>query len=112
MMINVAGRYSAPTEAGRLANLEILNRTAAQVLQLGHVPVLGVNAALGIVACLPEPQRYDAMMKISLALAAQCDATLYLSPSPGADRELALAKQLGQTIYERIEDIPPAVADR
>ena len=24
--------------------------------------MLGVNAALGIVACLPEPQRYDAMM--------------------------------------------------
>ena len=77
MLIAVAGPYSAETAEQRKHNLEALNKAAAAVMKRGHVPVVGVNAALPVLEWLePEVDRYEAIMAISLALVEKCDAIL------------------------------------
>lgn len=108
MMINVAGPFTAPTEEGRRANRERIDRAVAEVLARGHIPIVGAYAAEPLVAHLPEAERYEAMMRISLALVEKCDAMLCLGLSPGVEREPAVVKRLGLPMYETINDVPAA----
>ena len=106
MLIAIAGPYSADTREHRGRNLNALNRTAVAVLRRGHVPVIGVNAALPVVEHLPEQERYEAIMRISLALVEICDAILVIGGSPGADREVELVRGKGLPVYQSIDEIP------
>lgn len=108
MIIGVAGPYSAPTAEQRQQNLDRMNRAAAELLRLGHVPLIGVNAALPVVAYWPEGDRYRAIMEISMAVINQCEALLLLEESPGANRERDLVLSKGLPVYRRLEDVPPA----
>jgi hypothetical protein len=78
MLIAVAGPYSSNTPEQRQRNLDAMNEAAARVMELGHTPVIGVNAALPVVECLgrPDTNHYEATMTISLALVDKCDAIL------------------------------------
>ncbi len=102
----VAGPYSAPTAEGRAANLLRMNEAAVAVARLGHIPVIGVNAALPVLDAAGLPYSHPWMMEISLALAARCDACLHIARSPGADREAELIRQKGLPVWTRIEDVP------
>lgn len=104
----VAGPYSAPTPEGRAENLRRMNEAAAALARRGHVPVIGVNAALPVLEAAGLPHTDPLMMTLSLTLAARCDACLRIGRSPGADREADLIRGLGQPVYERIEDVPDA----
>lgn len=106
LVIMIAGPYSAPTAEGRAANLRRMNEAAAALARSGHVPVIGVNAALPVLEAAGLPYTDPLMMTISLALAARCDACLRLARSPGADREAALIGGMGRPVYERLEDVP------
>ena len=107
MLIAVAGPYSAATTEARQRNLESMNRAAAEVLKLGHVPVIGVNLALPLVEFLPtEHDRYDAIMTISLAVVDKCDAILIIGESPGVNRERDLIRAKGLPVYNSISEIP------
>jgi hypothetical protein len=108
LVIMVAGPYSAPAPEGRAANLRRMNEAAAELARRGHLPVIGVNAALPVLEAAGLPYSDPLMMTISLALAARCDACLHIAPSPGADREAAVIKGMGRPVYERIEDVPAA----
>ena len=109
MLIAVAGPYSADSNEQRQRNLDSLNEAAAVIFELGHIPVIGVNAALPIVECLgADSDRYEAMMMISLALIDKCDAILMIGNSPGANRERDLIKSKGLPVYEDVNDIPAA----
>jgi hypothetical protein len=108
MTIGVAGPYSHPTEEGRLKNLETLNRAAAAVFERGHVPLIGVNAALEVLRYAKFDDYREAMMKISLEVIARCDALYFIGESPGANRERDLAVQKGIPVYYRIDEIPEA----
>jgi hypothetical protein len=108
MLIMIAGPYSAPTAEGRAANLAAMNRAAVEVARRGHVPVIGVNAALPVLDAAGLPYSDRLMMKISLALAERCDAVLQLGRSPGADREVAVVRGRGRPVYATIADVPPA----
>jgi hypothetical protein len=69
MLIGIAGPYSADSPEQRQRNLNALNQAGVAVLRLGHIPVIGVNAALPVVAFLGEEWNlYEAIMAISLAL--------------------------------------------
>ncbi len=103
----VAGPYSAPTAEERAANLARLNRAAGEIARRGHVPVVGVNAALPVLEALGFAYSDPMMMTISLALAERCDAVLQLARSPGADREVAAIGARGRPIYTQLADIPP-----
>jgi hypothetical protein len=109
MLIAVAGPYSADSHEQRQRNLDSLNEAAAVIFKLGHIPVIGVNAALPVVECLDsDSDRYEAMMIISLALMDKCDAILIIGNSPGVNRERDLIKSKGLPVYDDVNDIPAA----
>jgi hypothetical protein len=110
LLVMVAGPYGAPTAKARAANLARMNEAAAAVLARGHVPVIGVNAALPVLGAAKLPHTDPAMMTISLALAARCDAVLHIGRSLGADREAELIRSLGRPVYQRVEELPVAQA--
>lgn len=109
MLIAVAGPYSAASGEERLRNLEAMNRAAAEVFRLGHVPIIGVNAALPVVDFLGDDEdRYEAIMKISLAVVDKCDAILIIGESPGVKRERELIHAKGLPVYTSLAEIPIA----
>lgn len=108
MIIGVAGPYSAATEAQRNANLLAMNAAAARLLEQGHIPVIGMNAALPVVEQAEVNDPYGAVMAISLAVIGACDALLLIGESPGANKERDLIVKKGGAIYTRIEDVPAA----
>lgn len=108
MLIMVAGPYSAATAEARRRNLDRLNNVAAQVLRRGHVPVLGVNAALPVIERSPPSEGARAMMDISLGLAERCDAVLMVAESPGANREREVFVRRGRPVYWDVAELPDA----
>ena len=107
MLIAVAGPYSAASREERRRNLEAMNRAAAEVLRLGHVPIIGVNAALPVVDLLGDNEdRYEAIMKISLAVVDKGDAILIIGESPGVNRERELISAKGLPVYTSIAELP------
>ena len=112
MIIGVAGPYSAPTAEQRKANLDAMNAAAARLLEMGHVPVIGMNTALPILEHADIADRYAAIMAISLAVIGACDALLLIGESPGAHKERDLILEQGKQVYSRIEDVPAPPMDR
>ncbi|TAH40588.1 MAG: DUF4406 domain-containing protein [Bacteroidetes bacterium] len=105
MIIGVAGPYSADTEEQRQLNLDAMNLAAAKLLELGHIPIIGMNAALPVLEKANVPDRYKAIMEISLALINSCDALLLLAESPGANKERDLILAKGRPVFKSIEEI-------
>lgn len=107
----IAGPYlSGVADAQQRAeNLAALNRAALAVFEKGHLPVIGVNMALPVIAEAGADRYAALMMPISLALAERCDAILRIGgPSPGADAEMARMAAAGKPVYRRLEEIAPA----
>jgi hypothetical protein len=109
MIIGVAGPYSAPNEEARKQNLDAMNEAAARLLEMGHVPLIGVNAALPVIDKYHGADKYEAIMKISLAVIDKCDALLLIGESPGANRERAHVLAKGLPVYYHIDQVPLAV---
>lgn len=105
MVIGVAGPYSADTVAARQTNLDIMNIVAAQLLEAGHIPLIGMNAALPVLEKAKVADRYACIMKISLAVINACDALLLLAESPGANKERDLILSQGKPVFRSIEEI-------
>lgn len=109
MLIMVAGPYSATTAEGRTENLRALNMAAAQVLSRGHIPVIGVNAALPVVEQAKPHDPYQTIMDISLALAEKCDAVLMIGESRGANLERDVFRRKGLAVFDDLEQVPDAI---
>jgi hypothetical protein len=110
MWIMIAGPYTSggADAALRAARLAEMNLAALAVFRLGHVPVIGVNMALPIIAAAEGDVFEEVMMPISLALAVRCDAVLRLGgPSQGADQEVVHFTQAGKPVFRTLADIPP-----
>lgn len=111
MWIMISGPYTsgAADAATRAANLQAMNRAALALHRGGHVPVIGVNMALPIIAAAGDAAFDDIMMPISLALAERCDACLRVGgPSKGADEEMARFAASGRPVYRKLDEVPPA----
>lgn len=108
MIIGVAGPYSASTAEQRKKNLKAMNEAAARVLEKGHIPIIGMNAALPIVDLANVPDRYTAIMNISLAVINQCEAILILAESAGVIKERDLVLANGGKIFYSLDEIPVA----
>jgi hypothetical protein len=111
LWIMIAGPYTSGggDAKARAANLAAMNRAAWAVWQRGHVPVIGVNMALPVIAAAGEAQFAAIMMPLSLALAERCDAVLRIGgPSQGADREVALIRGKGGRVFRDAAEIPRA----
>jgi hypothetical protein len=105
MIIGVAGPYSAPTAQQRQQNLDAMNEAAAKLLELGHTPIIGMNAALPVLAKANISDVYKATMEISLAVISACDALLLLAESPGANKERDLIHAQGKPVFTSINQI-------
>lgn len=105
MIIGVAGPYSADTAEKRKENLNAMNMAAARVLEMGHIPLIGVNAALPVIEKSNTGDEYKAIMDISLAVINQCEALLLLAESPGANRERDLVLSKGLPVYYSLDEI-------
>ena len=108
MIIGVAGPYSAPTESERKRNLAALNSAAMSLYKKGHIPLIGVNAALPVVENYDGTDRYELIMAISMAVIDKCDALLMIGESPGANRERDLIAAKGLPIFFDIGEVPDA----
>jgi hypothetical protein len=107
MIIGVAGPYSAPTAEERQQNLDRMNEAAALLLAKGHIPLIGMNAALPVVdRARHKHDRYQAIMDISLAVIDTCEALLLLDESPGANRERDLVQSKGLPVFRTVDEIP------
>ncbi len=110
MIIGVAGPYSAPTEEQRQKNLNAMNEAAARVLEKGHIPIIGMNAALPIVSIANIEDKHKATMEISLAVINACDAILMIGESPGANKERDLVKAKGLPVFYSLEEVPDVLS--
>ena len=106
MRIAVAGKYSAETEEERQENFAAMNEAAARLLEKGHTPIIGVNAALPVVERADVADKYEAIMQISMNVISICEAILIISNSKGADRERDFFIAHGKPVYYSIEEIP------
>ncbi|HYD21990.1 MAG TPA: DUF1937 family protein [Flavipsychrobacter sp.] len=106
MIIGVAGPYSAPTEERMQQNLDNMNVAAARLLELGHVPLIGVNAALPVVNKANIEDRYKAIMDISLAVIDKCEALVVIGESKGVEMEKQLVLAKGLPVYYSIDEVP------
>ena len=109
MWILIAGPYTsgAATQRDQERNLKLMNDAAWQVLLRGHVPIIGVNLALPVIAAA-GPDRFDEiMMPLSLALADRCDACLRIGgPSAGADAEAERMRAAGKPVFHCLSALP------
>lgn len=105
MIIGVAGPYSADTPEQRQLNLDAMNQAAARLLELGHIPIIGMNAALPVLEKANVSDRYKGIMDISLAVISACDALLLLAESPGANKERDLILSKGRPVFRSIDEI-------
>ena len=110
MWIMVAGPYAsgAADATARAANLAVLNAAALALFRAGHVPVIGVNMALPVIAAGGADCYDEVMLPLSLALAERCDGRLRIGgPSAKADAEMARFEARGLPVYRCVEDVPP-----
>jgi hypothetical protein len=105
MIIGVAGSYSAPTAEQRQMNLDAMNNAAAKLLEFGHIPIIGMNAALPVIERANVPDTYTCIMEISLAVINACDGLLLLAESPGANKERDLILSKGLPVFNTINEV-------
>lgn len=106
MLIAIAGPYSADTVGKKKQNLDAMNEAAARIYEKGHIPVIGVNAALFVIEKLEGDNKKSAMMDISLAVVDKCDSLLLIGEFPGANMERDLVLSKGKKVYFNIDEIP------
>lgn len=103
MIIGIAGPYSAATDEQRKNNLDAMNKAAVKVLELGHVPLIGINAALPVMEKYTGDNAYEHIMGISLAVINACEALILIAESPGANRERDLILSKGLPVFTSVE---------
>jgi hypothetical protein len=111
MWIMVAGPYKsgATDPAARAANLNKLNEAAVALFRAGHVPIIGVNSALPMIAAAGGGDSvYEEIMNpVSLSLTDRCDACLRIGgPSKGADEEVKRFEAAGRPVYRALDEVP------
>ena len=73
MIIGIADPYSADTEEQKQRNCDAMNIAAARLLEKGHIPIIGINAALPIVQMSNISDKYKALMDISMTVIDNCE---------------------------------------
>ncbi len=108
MKIYIAAPYTASSEKEIEANVNRVIDVGISILKMGHIPFIphlthfvelrSKETSAGL--------KYEDYMEWDREWLLACDAILYLASSPGADRELKLAKKNGLTEYCSVEEIP------
>ena len=89
-----------------------MNRVALQLFHAGHVPIVGEWFALPLVETAGSQRVGDEIFNSifhpsAMLLGERCDAVLRVGgPSAGADEMVRLARERGQQVFMRVEDVP------
>ena len=119
LMILIAGPYRSGTDDDPTllqANLARLEEAAWPLFQAGHVPMIGEWVALPVLRgagghTVADPIADRIMYPTADRLLQHCDAVLRLpGASKGADQDVAIARERGLPVYERLEDVPGVAA--
>jgi len=109
MHIMISGPYTSGSnnkEKWKLNHKE-MNKVAYEVHLKGHIPIIGVNAALPIIETAGFDKFDELMMPISLALADRCDAIIRIGgDSIGADLEVEVFRKKKLPIFFSLDEIP------
>ena len=111
VIIYIASPYSAPTEHARIIHTYDAMLIGYRILQRGHYPYIPHLSHFFNKYVQQVLERYlgpELYYDWGLAILERCDALLSLGPSPGADAELARAKELGLQIFYKVEEVPNA----
>ena len=115
LWILVAGPYRSGTndDPEKLAeNVRVMNRVALRLFRAGHVPIVGEWFALPLVETAGSQRVGDEIFNSifhpsAMLLGERCDAVLRVGgPSAGADEMVRLARERGQQVFMRVEDVP------
>jgi hypothetical protein len=121
MLILIAGPYRSGTGDDPVLmaqNLARLEEAAWPVFRSGHVPMIGEWVALPVLRSagaggVLDPLAAQVMYPTAQRLLQHCDAVLRLpGESTGADQDVAIARERGLPVYERVEDIPGYARDQ
>jgi hypothetical protein len=117
MMILIAGPYRSGTGDDPVKideNVLQMESYAIPIFKLGHIPVLGEWLALPLVRLAGSTRIGDEPFNeifhpIAERLLDKCDAVLRVGgASQGADLMIAVGRNKGLQIYQKLGDIPPA----
>lgn len=115
LMILVAGPYRSGTNddpALIAANMRTMNEAALKLFRLGHLPITGEALALPLIEIAGSHRIGDAVFDeifhpIAERILRRCDACLRIGgPSKGADEMVRIAREMGQQVFDRTEDVP------
>jgi hypothetical protein len=115
MLILIAGPYRSGTGDNpelMARNLARLEEAAWPVFRSGHVPMIGEWVALPVLRSagadgVTDPLAEQVMYPTAYRLLQHCDAVLRLpGASTGADQDVAIARERGIPVYDRVEMIP------
>lgn len=115
LWILIAGPYRSGTNddpAKMAANVRDMTQIALQLYRAGHVPIVGEWFALPLVEVAGSKQVGDEIFNeifhpSAALLSERCDAVLRIGgASSGADEMVRLARERGQQVFLRVEDIP------
>ena len=114
-MILVAGPYRSGTNDDPVLmakNLERLGKTAFELYELGHIPVIGEWLALPLIKLAGSKKAGDEIYNsmsypIAHRVLTKCDAIMRIEgASKGADQDVEVARGLGLTVYYDIHEVP------
>lgn len=107
-IVFVAGPYSAPTEEEVKRNIKNAINIGRILFEKGYYPI--VPHVLVREYYNPEDKHgifgYEPMMHYTQSIISKCDILLFIDHSPGADRELKFAEDLGKPIYFDVNRLP------
>ena len=115
LWILVAGPYRSGTndDPEKMAeNVRAMNRVALKLFRAGHMPIVGEWFALPLVETAGSNQVGDEIFNeifhpSAILLGERCDAVLRIGgASSGADEMVRLARERGQQVFMRLEDVP------
>jgi GDP-mannose pyrophosphatase NudK len=115
MLILMAGPYRSGTNDDPdliRKNVREMESYAVPIFRAGHIPILGEWLALPLVSLagsrtIGDEAFSEVFHPIAIRLLKKCDAVLRVGgPSAGADEMVRVGRELGLTIYNRLEEIP------
>lgn len=104
--IYVAGPFSAPSFDGVIRNVREATDTGLALAKKGHLVHVPHGATMPWHRKLP----YEYFMELDFSLIEKwATALFFVGSSPGADRELKRAQELGLKIYRSLDEVPNVV---